>query len=111
MDELCNKFNVITVNNEYDEMTYLEDIINESENLKIKNTRMFLEKVYWLLKRYKVSWMDDNNVYPNVLKGTNLYIQAYESKISSDVGIYILYCLAKETLYSIMTNVNELINE
>ena len=80
MESLCKSFNIISVKDSDDEYSYLEEIINESENVKIENLNLFLEKVYWLFKRYTVSWLDDSGTYPEVIKGINLYIQSWENK-------------------------------
>ncbi len=107
MDDLCDMFRGVSTKTGEEEYDYLEKFINRCERLTIKETLPFLRDVYELLKRYKVSWMDnpdgmmmvDDNLNDSIKRGTSLFIHWYENIANlKDMEIFMVFCIAKSTL-------------
>lgn len=107
MDDLCDMFRGVSTKTGEEEYDYLEKFINRCERLTIKETLPFLRDVYELLKRYKVSWMDnpdgmmmvDDNLNDSIKRGTSLFIHWYENITNlKDMEIFMVFCIAKSTL-------------
>lgn len=107
MDDLCDMFSGISTKTGEEEYEHLENIIDRCERLTIKETLSFLREVYELLKRYKVSFMDnpegmsmiDDVKQYGIRHGTELFIHNYETIDNpKDMEIFLMYCIAKSTL-------------
>ena len=117
MDDLCDMFRGVSTKTAEEEYENLEKFVDCCEQLTIKETLPFLRDVYELLKRYKVSWMDNpeersmvtDNLNSGIKRGTLLFIHWYENIANlKDVEIFMIFCIAKSTLRMIKEAVDSI---